>query len=61
MNLSTAVLELARGGLAVLVCRYRAVVAGRLHLIDAAGGALLVVASVAALHVAIVGDWTPRS
>ena len=48
-------------GVAVLVCRYRAVVAGRLHLIDAAGGALLVVASVAALHVAISGGGFPSS
>jgi putative LysE/RhtB family amino acid efflux pump len=39
---------------AALACRCRAAVAARLHLIDAAGGALLVLASLAAVHVAVV-------
>lgn len=44
---------------ALLACRFRGIATRYLHVIDAAGGACLVLASFAALHVAVFGAGLP--
>ncbi len=46
-------------GVALVACRYRRTAARYLHVIDAVGGAFLVLASLAAIHVAILGAGQP--
>jgi threonine/homoserine/homoserine lactone efflux protein len=46
-------------GVALVACRCRLAVARHLHVIDAVGGAFLVLASLAALHVAVFGEGPP--